>query len=103
MKLLNPGAGVTETLFTGNDPITSTNKSAFVHDVWRATDALSVITGVRYTKENKDYTFSRLDPYDPAVPSYNAGRASERHNRHVLGQPYGLPCSASSTSGPSSS
>ena len=26
-----------------------------------------MITGLRYTKENKDYTFSRLDPYDPAV------------------------------------
>ena len=70
LKLLNPGLA-NETLFTGNDPIKSTNKSAFVHDVWRATDALSVITGVRYTKENKDYTFSRLDPYNQAVPSYN--------------------------------
>jgi iron complex outermembrane receptor protein len=70
LKLLNPGLA-NETLFTGNDPIRSTNKSAFVHDVWRATDALSVITGIRYTKENKDYTFSRLDPYNQAVPSYN--------------------------------
>lgn len=70
LKLLNPGLA-NETLFTGNDPIKSTNKSAFVHDVWRATDALSVITGVRYTKEDKAYTFSRLDPYNQAVPSYN--------------------------------
>jgi len=70
LKLLNPGLA-NETLFTGNDPIKSTNKSVFVHDVWRATDALSVITGVRYTKENKDYTFNRLDPYNQAFPSYN--------------------------------
>jgi iron complex outermembrane receptor protein len=69
LKLLNPGLA-NETLFTGNDPIKSTNKSAFLHDVWRATDALSVITGVRYTKENKDYTFSRTNPYDQAVASY---------------------------------
>jgi iron complex outermembrane receptor protein len=72
LKLLNPGLA-NETLFTGNDPIKSSNKSAFIHDVWRATDALSVITGIRYTKENKEYTFSRLDPYDQAVPSYNPG------------------------------
>jgi iron complex outermembrane recepter protein len=69
LKLLTPGAA-SETLFTGNDPITSSNKSVFAHDVWRATDRLSVITGIRYTKENKEYTFSRLDPYDQAVASY---------------------------------
>ena len=69
LKLLSPGLA-SETLFTGNDPITSTNKSAFAHDVWRATEKLSVITGLRYTKENKSYTFSRLDPYDQAIASY---------------------------------
>jgi iron complex outermembrane receptor protein len=73
LKLLNPGLSAPpETLFTGNDPIRSSNKSAFLHDVWHATDKLSVIAGIRYTKENKEYTFSRLDPYDPAVASYNA-------------------------------
>jgi iron complex outermembrane receptor protein len=79
LKLLNPGLNpalpggtVPETLFTGNDPIKSTNKSVFLHDVWRATDALSLITGARYTKEDKSYTFSRLDPYAlGGVPSYN--------------------------------
>jgi iron complex outermembrane receptor protein len=70
LKMLNPGLA-NETLFVGNDPIMSTNKSAFIHDVWRATDNLSVITGIRYTKENKEYTFNRLDPYDTAVASYN--------------------------------
>jgi iron complex outermembrane recepter protein len=71
LKLLNPGLA-NETLFTGNDPIRSKNKSVFVHDVWRVTDQASVITGLRYTKEDKEYTFSRLDPYNPALPSYNA-------------------------------
>jgi len=95
LKLLNPGLA-NETLFTGNDPIKSTNKSAFVHDVWRVTDALSVITGIRYTKENKDYTFSRLDPYNQAVPSYNAvgilngttGTYSGSHVDYRLGVEY---------------
>ena len=69
LKLLTPGIA-SETLFTGNDPIDSSNKSAFVHDVWRATEQLSLITGVRYTKEDKEYTFQRLNPYDQALPSY---------------------------------
>jgi iron complex outermembrane receptor protein len=38
--------------------------------VYHATDALSLIAGVRYTSESKDYTFQRLNPYDAALPSY---------------------------------
>jgi iron complex outermembrane recepter protein len=71
LKLLSPGL-VSESLFTGNDPITSESKSGFLHGVFHATDALSVITGVRYTSESKDYTFQRLNPYDASLPSYNA-------------------------------
>ncbi len=69
LKILNPGTA-TETLFTGSDLIPSKSKSGFVHGVWRATDQLSLIAGVRYTKENKDYTFSRLNPYSMANASY---------------------------------
>jgi len=80
LKLLNPGAqtvnaaGVVtasnETLFTGSDPIPSKSKSGFVHGVYRLTDPLSLIAGVRYTKEDKTYTFQRLNPYGTG-PSYN--------------------------------
>lgn len=69
LKMLSPGI-TTETLFTGNDPVESTNKSGFAHGVWRATDALSVIAGIRYTKEDKSYTFQRLNPYAQTLPSY---------------------------------
>jgi iron complex outermembrane receptor protein len=77
LKLLNPGTvtatgASSETLFTGSDPIPSKSKSGFAHGVYRLTDQLSLIAGVRYTKENKDYTFSRLNPYVPTQPSYNA-------------------------------
>jgi iron complex outermembrane recepter protein len=82
LKMLNPGVVVggtgptannsNETLFTGSDPIPSKNKSGFAHGVYHFTDQLSLITGIRYTKENKDYTFQRLDPYAPTQPSYNA-------------------------------
>ncbi len=80
LKLLNPGTqttnpatgavAVNETIFTGSDPIPSKSKSGFVHGVYRLTDQLSLIGGVRYTKENKTYTFQRLNPYGPG-PSYN--------------------------------
>ena len=71
LKLLSPGL-TSESLFTGNDPITSQSKSGFLHGVYHATDALSLIAGVRYTSESKDYTFQRLNPYDASLPSYNA-------------------------------
>ena len=69
LKLLSPGL-VSESLFTGNDPITSISRSGFMHGEFHATDALSVIAGVRYTSESKSYTFQRLSPYDAALPSY---------------------------------
>jgi iron complex outermembrane recepter protein len=70
LKLLSPGLTGAESLFTGNDPITSRSKSGFAHGVFHATDALSVIAGVRYTSESKEYTFQRLSPYNTALPSY---------------------------------
>lgn len=69
LKLLSPGLPA-ESLFTGNDPITSKSRSGFAHGVFHATEALSAIAGVRYTSESKDYTFQRLSPYDTALASY---------------------------------
>jgi iron complex outermembrane receptor protein len=94
LKMLNPGTVAVsptgavssgETLFTGSDPIPSKSKSGFVHTVYRWTDQLSLIAGVRYTKENKDYTFSRLDPYDQTQPSYNAVGALNGTTGHYDG------------------
>ena len=95
MKLLSPGL-VSESLFTGNDPITSESKSGFLHGVFHATEALSLIAGVRYTSESKDYTFQRLNPFDAAVPSYNAvgllnsttGTYSGNHTDYRAGMEY---------------
>lgn len=104
LKLLNPGTvsvtngvvGSGETLFTGSDPIPSKSKSGFAHGVYRLTDQLSLIGGLRYTKENKDYTFQRLNPYVPTLPSYNAvgglngttGRYSGNHTDYRAGVEY---------------
>ena len=86
LKLLNPGTqtpppatappgtlpGSSETIFTGSDPIPSKSKSGFAHGVYHLTDPLSLIAGVRYTKEDKTYTFQRLNPYgDGTTASYN--------------------------------
>jgi iron complex outermembrane recepter protein len=69
LKLLQPG-DATETIFTGSDPVNSTSQSGFAHGIWGVTDQLNLIAGIRYTKEKKDYTFSRLNPYAPQFPSY---------------------------------
>jgi iron complex outermembrane receptor protein len=56
--------------FTGNDPVASDTQAAFLHTVWRVTDAASLTAGVRYTEEEKDYLFNRLNPdgtFNPAV------------------------------------
>jgi len=96
LKLLSPGLFPGESLFTGNDPITSKSKSGFMHGEVHATDALSVIAGLRYTSESKSYTFQRLNPYDTAVASYNAvgplnnttGSYSGNHTDYRVGLEY---------------
>ena len=76
--------------YQGNDPVNAGTKAAFLHLTWHVTDALSVIGGIRYTKENKDYTFIRrnrdgtLNPFlgaaDGVVGRYSADRVDYRAN-----------------------
>ncbi|MEP7243561.1 MAG: TonB-dependent receptor [Gammaproteobacteria bacterium] len=73
IRLLSPGAA-TENIFRSNDSIPSDSKSGFAHAVYHVTSQLSLIAGARYTKENKDYTFGRLNPYAPG-PSYTGAGA----------------------------
>jgi iron complex outermembrane recepter protein len=47
--------------FLDNDPVESKSKSAFLHTVWHITDRLDATGGVRYTDEEKSYTFTRLN------------------------------------------
>ena len=46
--------------FITNDPVTVTNKSAFVHTQYHFTSALTAELGVSYSDESKTYTFSRI-------------------------------------------
>jgi iron complex outermembrane recepter protein len=48
--------------FLGNDPTDASSYAAFANGSWHATDALNVNAGLRYTKEKKDYTYSRQNP-----------------------------------------
>jgi iron complex outermembrane receptor protein len=47
--------------FEQNDPTRTKTHAAFLNATWHLTHALSLNTGVRYTKENKTYTFERLN------------------------------------------
>ena len=45
--------------FAGNDPINADSKAVFGTIIAKPMDALTLTGGLRYTKENKDYTFVR--------------------------------------------
>ena len=66
--------GVAGLDFVSNDPFEQTSKSAFAHGVVHLGDRANITAGVRYTDEEKTYTFSRTSPIvgvptDPRVAS----------------------------------
>jgi iron complex outermembrane receptor protein len=48
--------------FMGNDPTDASSQAAFANGTWHITDRLNLNLGVRYTEEEKDYLYSRLNP-----------------------------------------
>jgi iron complex outermembrane receptor protein len=76
--------------FQGNDPVNADNKAVFGHMAWHATGKLTLTGGLRYTKEHKDYTFSRrnrdgtVNPWlaavDGASGEYDGSRTDYRAN-----------------------
>lgn len=59
--------------FDQNDRIETSNKSAFVHGVFHLTDRLNATAGVRYSEDEKTYTFDRTNqpagtPFFPGGP-----------------------------------
>jgi iron complex outermembrane receptor protein len=59
------GNGVPVLDFDQNDPANTTDKAAFAQATYRITDQLHVTGGVRYTKEDKDYTFNHWNTEYP--------------------------------------
>ena len=48
--------------FLGNDPVPATDRAGFLHTVWHLMPKLDFTAAVRYTSQNKDYTYSRTNP-----------------------------------------
>jgi iron complex outermembrane receptor protein len=48
--------------FLGDDPVLAHDKAGFLQTDWHLTGKLDFIAGVRYTKQDKDYTFVRVNP-----------------------------------------
>ena len=54
--------------FAPNDPFEQESMSAFLHGVVHVTDRFNLTGGLRYTHEDKTYTFSRTSP-NPSLPT----------------------------------
>lgn len=59
--------------FIQRDTTDNEFNAAFIHGIWNLTDQLTLATGVRYTDQNKDYTFNRfnIDNKTPFIPLSN--------------------------------
>ena len=76
--------------FFGNDPVKASSYAGFANTTWHLTDALNVNAGVRYTKEKKDYGYSRLpvggslvlglDSLNGSVGAYQGSKVDYRFN-----------------------
>lgn len=58
--------------FEQHDPVNADNLSFFAHASWRLLTDLTLIGGLRYTDESKDYTFVRRSPDGTTHPSLSA-------------------------------
>jgi iron complex outermembrane receptor protein len=70
--------------FLHNDKILSSNSSVFLHTTTHLTDATNLTLGVRYTEEEKDYTFNRINPNGGPVfliESINGAHVRYEENR----------------------
>jgi iron complex outermembrane recepter protein len=48
--------------FLGYDPVPAHDKAGFIHTVWHVMSKLDVTGAVRYTSQDKDYTYTRVNP-----------------------------------------
>jgi iron complex outermembrane recepter protein len=48
--------------FLGNDPVQETDYAAFANATWHIVEGLNLNGGVRYTHQEKDYTYNRYNP-----------------------------------------
>jgi iron complex outermembrane receptor protein len=70
-NIINPGLA-NETVNGSDDTIPSQSKSGFAHAAWHVTDRLNVTTGIRYTRDEKSYSFRRTNVFLPGAPTYTS-------------------------------
>jgi iron complex outermembrane receptor protein len=70
-NIINPGLA-SETVNGTDDTIPSKSKSGFAHVVWHITDRLNATSGVRYTRDEKSYSFRRTNLYVPGAATYTS-------------------------------
>ena len=70
-----PGLGFE---FLGNDPVQETDYAAFANATWHILEGLDFNGGVRYTHQEKTYTYNRYNPptIQPGSPFYVPGGGS---------------------------
>jgi iron complex outermembrane recepter protein len=70
-----PGLGFE---FLGNDPVQETDYAGFANADWHIVEALDLNAGLRYTHQEKDYTYNRYNPptITPGSPFYVPGGGS---------------------------
>jgi len=79
--LATPSCPIFPLQFLGNDPVSTSSKAGFGTLIWDLTDAFSLTGGLRYTKDNKSYTYYRynldgvtINPFvDPVGAANGAG------------------------------
>lgn len=73
--------------FAINDPAGVKDKAGFLHGVYHVTDKLNLTAGLRYTSEDKTYTFSRQDiPYGTATSFWGPDgllQSTAEHSSHL--------------------
>jgi iron complex outermembrane receptor protein len=79
--------------FNQNDPAKTEDKAAFAQTTYAFTDQLHLTTGIRFTKENKSYTFNHYNPLlaipNPVLDLRNVeGRTSYSHVDWKVGLDY---------------
>ena len=64
--------------FLGNDPVQETDYAAFANATWHILEGLDFNGGVRYTHQEKTYTYNRYNPptIQPGSPFYVPGGGS---------------------------
>lgn len=75
-----------ENIYASDDRIPSESKSLFAHATINPIENLSIIGGIRYTSDTKDYYYGRRNPYNPTLVAYTAAGLVDGVEGHYKGK-----------------